>query len=447
MRHSTGRGLFAVALCLDLGLAASAVMAENRIDGQRPFAPELAAYGDMKVGVRTLDLVNPDQIDVVAVDPSSEKPETLPTYDRELTIEVWYPAADNAEGDTTIQTYLRDGQTEIEIAGSAHRDAEPAAGTYPLVLVSHGWPGNRYLMSHLGENLASKGYVVASIDHNESTYRTFQVSDNYFATFGSTLVNRPLDQLFVLDQIAQMSGDDSSFLNGLVDASTTGLIGYSMGGYGALVTAGGGVSEAGVNLPFGASHGLLDIHSAGSDTHDALPDDRIKTIVTLGPWGRNWNMWDAEGLSGVSVPALMIAGSMDEVSGYENGVRQIWKETTGVDRALLTFNSAGHNAGAPMPVPSEALEPGVSGSDHYLDAVWDTTRMNNISQHFITAWLDWHLKDDTDKEAFLDLVPVANEGVWAANDDGTFKPEHTYWKGFDKGWGRGLRMEWLKAGE
>ena len=38
------------------------------------------------------------------------------------------------------------------------------------MIISHGYPGNRYLMSHLGENLASKGFVVASIDHRDSTY-------------------------------------------------------------------------------------------------------------------------------------------------------------------------------------------------------------------------------------------------------------------------------------
>jgi len=442
MRNTVRRGLLVGAITL----SATAAMAQNRIDGQRPYAPELAAYGGMEIGVRTLELVNPGQVNVLAVDPTADKPETLPTYDRELTVEVWYPATGTA-GDTVIQTYLRDGQTEIELAGKAQRDAEPAQGTYPLVLISHGWPGNRFLMSHLGENLASKGYVVASIDHNESTYRTFQVSDSYFATFGSTLVNRSYDQLFVLDQIAGMAEEEGSFLNGLVDASNTGLIGYSMGGYGALITAGGGVSDEAIELPFGAAHDLLAVHKAGSDTHEALPDPRIKTIVAFGPWGRNWNMWDAEGLSGVQVPALFIAGSMDEVSGYETGVRKIWEETTGVDRALLTFDNAGHNAGAPMPVPAEALEPGVTGSDHYLDAVWDTTRMNNISQHFITAWLDMHLKADGEKQAYLDLVPVANEGVWAANDDGSFKPEHSYWKGFAEGWARGLRLEWLEAGE
>jgi predicted dienelactone hydrolase len=44
-----------------------------------------------------------------------------------------------------------------------------AAASYPLVIVSHGYPGSRLQMSYLTENLASKGYVVVAIDHLEST--------------------------------------------------------------------------------------------------------------------------------------------------------------------------------------------------------------------------------------------------------------------------------------
>ena len=54
---------------------------------------------------------------------------------------------------------------EAHVAG-----AVAGGGPFPLVVISHGYPGNRYLMSHLGENLASKGYVTVSIDHAESTY-------------------------------------------------------------------------------------------------------------------------------------------------------------------------------------------------------------------------------------------------------------------------------------
>ncbi|MEQ8737147.1 MAG: dienelactone hydrolase, partial [Hoeflea sp.] len=65
--------IFAVALAAGAASGTVAV-AENRIDTQRNDAPELAAYGDFKVGVRTLELVNPDQIDILAIDPAAEKP-------------------------------------------------------------------------------------------------------------------------------------------------------------------------------------------------------------------------------------------------------------------------------------------------------------------------------------------------------------------------------------
>lgn len=437
-RHMTTTALLAASL------TAGAAQAENRIDRQLPNAPELAAYGDHAVGVRTLEMVNPDQIDILAIDPAADKPDEMPRYDRPLTVEMYYPAAEGAQGETAFKAYLRDGTTEVTLQGQAMRDVDPASGeTFPLVLISHGYPGNRYLLSHLAENLASKGYVVASIDHTDSTYRTQ-------AAFGSTLVNRSLDQLFVLEQMAQKAAEGGDFA-GLYDAENTGLIGYSMGGYGAIITAGGGVTEASVGYTWGGPHGTLGIHQAGSDTHDALPDPRIKTAVAFGPWGMNRGFWDAEGLAGVQIPMLFIAGSQDDTSLYEDGIRAIWQNTSNVDRALLTYMNAGHNAGAPMPAPTESYyfseDKGFNISEHYTDAVWDTARMNNIAQHFVTAWMDSHLKNDAEKGGYLDLVEDSNAGVWSVEDDGTEKGDHSYWKGFAEGSAKGLMYETRAAGE
>lgn len=437
-RHMTTTALLAASL------TAGAAQAENRIDRQLPNAPELAAYGDHAVGVRTLEMVNPDQIDILAIDPAADKPDEMPRYDRPLTVEMYYPAAEGAQGETAFKAYLRDGTTEVTLQGQAMRDVDPASGeTFPLVLISHGYPGNRYLLSHLAENLASKGYVVASIDHTDSTYRTQ-------AAFGSTLVNRSLDQLFVLEQMAQKAAEGGDFA-GLYDAENTGLIGYSMGGYGAIITAGGGVTEASVGYTWGGPHGTLGIHQAGSDTHDALPDPRIKTAVAFGPWGMNRGFWDAEGLAGVQIPMLFIAGSQDDTSLYEDGIRAIWQNTSNVDRALLTYMNAGHNAGAPMPAPTESYyfseDKGFNISEHYTDAVWDTARMNNIAQHFVTAWMDSHLKNDAEKGGYLDLVEDSNAGVWSVEEDGTEKDDHSYWKGFAEGSAKGLMYETRAAGE
>ena len=53
-----------------------------------PDAPKLAARGEHRVGVKTIQVVNPDQIDIL----NSSK-ENTELYDRPLTLEVWYPAS------------------------------------------------------------------------------------------------------------------------------------------------------------------------------------------------------------------------------------------------------------------------------------------------------------------------------------------------------------------
>ncbi len=412
----------------------------NRIDLIRPDAPALAKHGEHAIGVRTLEVVNRNQVDVLKAAAGQEPPR----YDRKLTLEVWYPAeAQGSQSGAYRGVLLRDGKTQVTLHGKAVRDAAPkraaAGGAYPLVIVSHGYPGNRFLLSHFAENLATKGYVVAAIDHADSTY-----ADQ--GKFGSTLVNRPFDQLFVLNAVDQLSKESGHFLNGLVDASRTGLIGYSMGGYGAVITAGAGVTKEAVAYDAGVPQGMLGVHLAGSETHAKLRDERIKAVVAIAPWGMQRGFWNQEGLSKITTPILYVAGSKDDVSGYETGVRALYTGTVNADRYLLTFENANHNAAAPIPAPVESwqMAEGVTSPpfNHYADPVWDTARMNNIAQHFATAFLGRYVKGDAELGSYLE-VPVerASDAVFAANKDGTLKPEHTYWKGFANRTALGLVLE------
>ena len=50
---------------------------------------------------------------------------------------------------------------------------------------------------------------------------------------------------------------------------------------------------------------------------------------------------------------------------------------------------------------------------HYEDGIWDSVKSNNILQHFATAFLPVHLKGETDKQAYLDVVPRGSEGVYS----------------------------------
>ena len=397
----------------------------NRIDQIRPDAPDLAPFGDYDIGVRTLQFTNPDQPDIV----NTVSGEDSPRYDRTLTVELWYPA-DLAAGQAPggeYQAPTRNTEITATLYGSAVRDAAPLsdAQPFPLVIISHGYPGNRFLLSHLGESLASRGYVVASIDHLESTYGDQQA-------FTSTLYFRTLDQRFILDQIADLAQSPVSFLHGLLNAERTAVVGYSMGGYGLINNLGAGYNPELVNTPIAPPNQMLGEHTESNPSFRDSLDPRIVAGVAIAPWGMNNNLWRVEDLQNISVPALYVAGTADTVSGYENGTRTIFEQATGSDRYLLTFENAGHSAGAPIPVPLEILESesGV-GASHYTDPVWDTVRMNNVMDHFVVAFLDYHLKGMEERLRYLDLTVTPDDE----------------WHGFSSGPAVGLRLEHRETGD
>jgi len=97
----------------------------------------------------------------------------------------------------------------------------------------------------------------------------------------------------------------------------------------------------------------------------------------------------------------------DSISGYSPGVRNIFEASVNAPRYLLTYENAGHNAGAPIPSPKEMFgmkcgDGTWTCSEHYTDPVWDNVRMNNIAQHFVTAFLAKHLRND----ASIDLTQI-----------------------------------------
>jgi len=382
-----------------------------------PNAPELSARGTYKVGVRTLDFIHKDQVDVLKSNDGVD-----PLYDRKLRVEVWYPAR-IAEGAKESVIYdqvmgLSNNPKRILIpftfTGRALRDAAPMLGdgAFPLVIVSHGYPGSRLIFTYLTENLASKGYVVVSIDHTESTFRDL-------SAFPSTLLNRSKDQLFILNQMAELGKPTSkNFLAGLVDADHTALIGYSMGGYGVLNAAGAGYSQQLVTFFEKSTEGskAIEVRTSHHPDYKASYDRRIRAVVAFAPWGMERGVWDAEGLQGLKVPTFFVAGSQDDVSGYEKGVKAIYLGAVNADRYLLTYQNARHNT-APNPPPPESLKPDlVDEYNFYAETSWSEYRINNINQHFVTAFLGIHLKNQ-DYGKFLDVNPNSNEKNWTG-----FKP-------------------------
>lgn len=405
-----------------IAFAGNALAQQNHIDTVTPSAPELASYGKYAIGVRTLQATDKNRPDIL----NTKEGSPTARYDRTLTLEVWYPAvlATGQKPGGDYRAITRDPAITATLHGQAVRDAAPltSEAPFPLVIISHGYPGNRYLMSHLSENLASKGFVTVSIDHKDSTYDDQQA-------FGSTLYNRAFDQLFVLNEMERLGMPSSgSFLSGRLDASRTGLVGYSMGGYGVVNVVGGGYNKASETIAGAPPNKLLADRGAANPEYRKTIDPRIKAAIAIAPWGMVGGFWDAEGLKGIATPVLFVAGSVDEVAGYEKGTKAIYQGAVNADRYLLTFINANHNAGAPIPAPAETYVAAEAGKPaafaHYADAVWDTVRMNNILDHFATAYFGLYLKGDQEKKAYF-------EG----------------WKGFKRGTAVGLTLDHATPGK
>ncbi|WP_154856847.1 alpha/beta hydrolase family protein [Cyclobacterium xiamenense] len=373
-----------------------------------PDAPELAASGPFPVGVRTLELIHTNQPNI-----QESNGTEMPVYDRPLRVEVWYPAQENPDAKMAEYTDFLGTTTDptrplkaFTFPGRAERNAVPdtSQGPYPLVIVSHGYLGSRVLMTYLTENLASKGYLVVAIDHTESTHENP-------GKFASTLYHRPLDDLFVLEEMDRFNKSErGNFLSGMVDASRTALLGYSMGGYGVLNAAGAGFSPGFVGAFSQMTSGsqLLATRSLSDPNYPKTVDPRVKAIVAVAPWGMQRGVWDSEGLQNLRTPTFFIAGSEDDISGYEDGVKAIYEGASKAERYLLTYLNARHNV-APNPPVSPDLDP--ADYMHYSEPVWDEERINNINQHFVTAFLGIYLKG-LDYGKFLDLPEDSLEETW-----------------------------------
>lgn len=406
--------LFVCIALLSVGLLTA--QQEFLYGDQLPDAPELSARGAHKVGVQTLQFVNKDQVDIL-----NSKGGEDPLYDRALTVEVWYPA-DIPEGTNAEVVYEEVMGTRgdtlrplipFTFKGRALRDAKPKGTNHPLVIVSHGYVGSRYLMTYLTENLASKGYVVVAIDHTDSTFKDAN-------GFQSTLLNRAKDIKFVLNEMAGLSDKKSSHpLAGAIDAENTGIIGYSMGGYGVLNVGGAGYSDfaAGFFVQMTGGSTAINELAASNEVYQKSIDPRVKAVVAFAPWGMARGVWDAEGLKGLRKPTLFIAGSQDDVSGYENGIKAIYEGAVNADRYLLTYKNARHNV-APNPPPPASFDLSLSIDEYYryADSTWDQRKMNNVNQHFVTAFLGTHLKSE-DHSRFLEIPENSNESNWPG-----FKP-------------------------
>lgn len=421
-------------------------------------APTLAGRGDHAVGVMTLTLVNPDQPNLLDINPLTHN---VPNAARHLDLLIWYPARlTPGQREATFYRFAAPQVPDIpadslpatlEIDGHAARDATPEHGAqpWPLLVFSHGFRNFAAGYAQLAENLASKGYVVAAIDHHDAETGPLLPVE---LAFGHTVVTRAADQRFVIAELTRRVAVAGDPLAGLFDPTRIGLMGYSMGGFGALVTMGAGLDTKAPLYPRIPSP-LLDKEVAGSDALQSTIPAGVKALVAFAPWGGGSKLraWSAAALTDVHVPSLFIVGDHDDVSGFDDGVKWVFDNLTGSDRHMLIYQGAHHNiAGDPVP---PQLAHYFQFVERYEEPVWRRDRILAINAHFITAFLDAQLKGSTTAAAYLQVPTVrAADGVW--NSDKPVGAARAlpgdpaaagYWPGFQRRWALGLELHHAAA--
>lgn len=425
--------LFAFALIAGFSVPALAAGRPPSVFG--PDAPALAPLGPYAVGVETLTLTQHAQVDVLAYDSVTHR---APKRDRVLLVDVWYPALAEAGAPRAVYSAAFPGEppsppARFTVPGIAVRGAPFSGGPYPLVVVSHGYSNEPAAMSWITENLASKGYVVAAIHHEDPP-----IGDA--AKFIQPVLRRPLDIAFVAARLQRLLA-----ARHWVDPQRTALLGYSMGGYGVL-TAAGAVLDADGPLAKAVPGGLLLPYCRGGALQDSVRVAHLRAVVAISPaGGPPWSAWGVRGLAALRTPLLLINGNRDRTVGYRRAGLRVFQEAVHAPRYLLTLEEAGHDIGLD-PAPTQ-MRGSLWNLSWFQDPVWSAERVNAINAHFITAFLDLYVKGEKRYAAYLD-VPVrhASRGVWphdhtpfAAYSPGT--GDITVWKGFQRSFAIGLELQ------
>jgi predicted dienelactone hydrolase len=438
------------ALCLCVLAATAVAQTTPRVD-----YPELAQRGPELVGYRQIEIVDPHRIDFLHSDMGSGK---FTNYDRHLFVTIWYPAA--AGDPRTVAHYDRHpgagpgspyaASAQFPQTGLAVLDAAPLkiASPAPLVILSHGFTNWATYFAPMGERLASRGYVVASIDHDDIPLD----GPKRIIAFADTASGRARDQRAVARELRKLASDPAFALHGVYDPDNMALAGYSMGGFGALESAGAGYDGGGPllkQLPKPMFDGILE----GSADDQTKPIPGLKAMILFGPWGGSpeTRSWTAASLAAIKTPALVIDGDHDDVANFKEGVHWIYDSLRFSDRYLLVFENASHNiVGADAP---EAAYGNFAMIEKWDEPVWRKDRIRAIDAHFVVAFLDRYLRNDTSMDSYLNPpTPHSNDGTWtqqrgqSENASASIYSGHdpasaNYWKGFQRRWALGLELQ------
>ena len=253
--------------------------------------------------------------------------------DRPVRLTVWYPADLPKDAPPNDNNY----------------DAPPdlSGAPYPVILSSS------KVGSIFGPHLASHGFVYAGVNGQD------------FSQYGGPwLVDYPLDIVFALDQVASQRLEG---LEGMIDASRAGAMGYSFDSFTSLALGGARLDpefnlqqcEQAAAITPAPSKMFIDYNckltggwealaaQAGPDitaSDDGLwqpmTDDRILAVMPMGPEGA-W-LFGERGLAAVDRPVLLISAAEDDINYYDLEAVPIFERLGTPDKSMITFLGEDH---------------------------------------------------------------------------------------------------------
>ncbi|MFI6883497.1 alpha/beta hydrolase family protein [Streptosporangium canum] len=294
---------------------------------------------------------------------------------RELMVSLWYPAKSPGRKRAPYMTakeselLLKSGEitsvppdTLSKTRTNAFTDADPAGRKHglPLVVLSPGHTKPRTELTALAEELASRGYVVAAIDHTyENVATTFPDGrvttcvtcgiEKNPAWWEKLARSRAADVSFVLDQL---TGSHPKWKGArLVDTSRIAMAGHSAGG----------ASTIAAMLEDSRIRAGIDIDGT---TEVRIPDSGLaRPFLFLGK------------------PATYTPGEGDAAATWERD----WKQLNGWKRWLLV-TGAEHTSFTDLGVLADQI-----GID--LGADIPGVRAMDITRRYVAAFFDLHLRE------------------------------------------------------
>lgn len=333
--------------------------------------------GPYAIGTQTYHLIDAEREEIYT--DASGNP-------REIMVQIWYPAAPDANGPRApyldnldikaatlaarfdFPSFLFNHVNLIRTDAIIDAPFAPDLDDAPIVVFSHGLQGIRGQNTTMMQALASHGYVVAAIDHTHANAitvfpdgRVVLYNPDVFAGTGSpprnanTLVGVWAEDMgFVIDELARRAADPESLLHGRINPTNVGIFGHSTGG--------------------------------GASVEACVRDERCRAGLGLDAWVEPVS--DSVVDAGLARPFLFLKAPVwqfDDPLSNPARTRRLF-EAAQSDAYLLTLAGTGHFDFSDVPLLSPLTEQlGLSGSI-------DSARSLEIQNAFLLAFFDTYLK-------------------------------------------------------